>query len=418
MNRTVKAGPRTGSVRIPFSKSYLHRLLICAALGENETELICGRISDDVAATMRCLSVLGASFRMTDEGRVHVRPTLRKTEGVCRLRCGESGSTLRFLLPVAAALGCRSEFLMEGRLPQRPIGELVDVLNERGARIARNGYVLTLEGKLSPGEFAVPGNISSQFISGLLLALPILGGRSTVRVKGKTESAGYIGMTLDVLERAGVRVDREKDIYTVYGDGSYGFSGTVRAEGDWSGAAPFLCIGAMSDGGVCVQGLDVSSKQGDRRILDVLEGFGAEIAVSGEDVTVRKGILSGQTLDASDIPDLVPSIGALAAAAEGETVIEGAGRLRLKESDRLRTVTEMLSSVGADVEELPEGLVVRGGKPLTGGTADACGDHRIAMAAAVAACACEEDVTVLGAGCVGKSYPGFWEDFGSLEEEG
>ncbi len=413
MNRVVLPGPRCGCVTVPASKSQAHRLLICAALGTGETLLCCDGISDDIAATVRCLNALGAEIRETPEG-LRVRPrTGPAPEG--ELRCGESGSTLRFLLPVLGALGQTGTFRMEGRLPARPLSPLMELCCGMGMTIRQEGAFLRCGGRLRPGEYELPGNISSQFISGLLLALPLLAGDSRLRVTGKVESADYIAMTEDALEKSGIRLEKEGWEYRIPGGQRPALPPELTVERDWSSAAFFLALGALSPGGVMVRDMASDSRQGDRRVLEILRQFGAEEISLPEGIAVRRGALRGIELDASQIPDLVPILSVVAAAAEGETRIVNAGRLRLKESDRLQTTAAMLRALGAEAEERPEGLRIQGKPRLAGGSADAAGDHRIAMSAAVAASVSLEAVTVLSAECTAKSYPRFWEDLEDLE---
>jgi len=424
MDRTIQAGPRTGTATAPASKSLAHRLLIAAALSEKPVSIRIGAASQDVEATVRCLSAAGARIERSGD-TVTVIPVPFGTgetggalcpEGTV-FPCGESASTMRFLLPVLGAFGIRGFFRMEGRLPGRPITPLADALEAHGMRIGRDGERLSFGGKLAPGEYAIRGDISSQFISGLLFALPLLSGDTILRVTGTAVSRGYIEMTENVLRLAGIRFAKNGRSYTVPGGQRYRLPDGIEAERDWSCAAAFLAAGAFSERGVTVRGLEPASFQGDRGILDVLSQFGASVRTSAAGVTVKKRMRKGTTVDAADIPDLVPVIAAVAAASEGKTRIVNAGRLRLKESDRLRATTEMLRTLGADIRETEDGLIIHGKRELTGGTVDPAHDHRIAMAAAVAASAATDPVTVRDSDCTDKSFPGFWEEFGRLEEE-
>ena len=411
MNLTLKPGPLTGAVTIPASKSQAHRQLICAALGRKRVTLRCDGLSRDIRATMACLEALGAEIAVVGD-TITVTP-VGAPKGPCRLPCGESGSTLRFLLPVAAALGVEASFLMEGRLPQRPMEALEGQLVAHGVDIGREGDTLTCRGRLRSGEFTLPGNVSSQYISGLLFALPLLDGDSTLTVTGTVESAAYIAMTEDALRLSGVRFEKKDNRYVIPGGQVYVPPADLQVEGDWSNAAFFLSMGALG-GEITVRGLNLRSAQGDRAVLEVLRAFGAEVHKGEHCVTVRHQPLHGITIDAAPIPDLVPVLSVVASAAAGETRIINAGRLRLKESDRLTTTARLLTALGGCVEELPEGLVIRG-TPLAGGVVDACGDHRIAMSAAVAARLCSGAVTVEGCECVEKSYPRFWEHLEALK---
>ena len=414
MNQTVFPGPRTGSVRIPASKSQAHRLLICAALGAQPVALQCDGVSADIAATARCLRALGADITDDGAGTFRIVPIAGEMPAHADLFCGESGSTLRFLLPVVGTLGADVTFRMEGRLPERPLSPLDAVLTAHGMTIRRDGALLHAAGQLRPGTYELPGDVSSQYISGLLMALPRLPGESTLAVTGKLESAGYIAMTEDALRLSGIRLQKSGRTYTIPGGQTARLPAQCHVEGDWSNAAFFLCMGALSPAGVTVTGLTAASSQGDRAVLDVLRRFGADVRATQDAVTVRRGALRGVTIDAAPIPDLIPVLSVVAALADGETRIVNAARLRLKESDRLESTAAMLRALGAQVEVHDSGLTITGRKMLTGGTVDPQHDHRIAMAAATAACGCTGEILLSGSQAVSKSYPRFWEDFGSL----
>lgn len=416
MKRTISPGARTGRVHIPASKSQAHRLLICAALGKEKTEVVCDGISADIAATAKCLRALGAKVERTETGFL-VSPIQKVPEGCCDLLCGESGSTLRFLLPVVGALGAQAAFHREGRLPQRPLAPLDGVLTAHGMTLSEDGDLLLCSGQLQAGNYEIAGNVSSQYISGLLMALPRLTGESTLTVTGTLESAAYIAMTEDALRLSGVKFSKNGASYAIPGGQRFRLPARTAVEGDWSNAAFFLCMGALSKVGITVRGLAQDSLQADRAILELLTRFGAEVRVDGTSVTVQRGTLRGITVDAGPIPDLIPTVSVLAALAEGETHIENAARLRLKESDRLATTAALIRALGGQVREGPDTLTITGVPMLQGGTADAAGDHRIAMSAAVAACGCAGTVMVTGSECVAKSYPAFWDDFSSLKED-
>ena len=414
MNMTIRPGQRSGRVKIPASKSQAHRLLICAALGQGETLIQCDGLSADITATMACLNALGADIRQTEDGRLRVRPIGQTPAGLCHLYCGESGSTLRFLLPVCGALGAEAVFHMEGRLPQRPLAPLDAELTAHGMSLRQENDLLYCSGQLRSGDYALPGNVSSQYISGLLLALPLLAGDSCLNVTGNVESEAYITMTEDALALAGIRLEKAGWRYHIPGSQRGILPEALQVEGDFSNAAFFLCMGALSDAGLVIDGLNPASHQGDRAVLDILRAFGAVVEQRSGSFAVRKGQLHGITIDAQPIPDLIPVLSVVAALAQGETKIINAGRLRLKESDRLQSTTALLTALGADIQELEEGLVIHGRESLSGGSVDSCGDHRIAMAAATAACGCTEEIFLSGSQAVGKSYPRFWDDFASL----
>lgn len=414
MNITIKPGQRSGRVKIPASKSQAHRLLICAALGQGETVIACDGLSADITATMACLNALGADIRQTEDGRLRVRPIEEVPTGLCHLYCGESGSTLRFLLPVCGALGADAVFHMEGRLPQRPLAPLDAELTSHGMVLRQEGELLYCSGQLQSGDYELPGNVSSQYISGLLLALPLMEGDSRLTVTGSIESEAYITMTEDALALSGIALEKADWYYHIPGSQRGKLPEALQVEGDFSNAAFFLCMGALSDVGLTIDGLNPASHQGDRAVLDILRAFGAQVEEREGSFAVCKGQLNGITIDAKPIPDLIPVLSVVAALAQGETRIINAGRLRLKESDRLRSTTALLTALGADIQELEEGLVIHGKESLSGGSVDSCGDHRIAMAAATAACGCTGEILLSGSQAVSKSYPRFWEDFGSL----
>lgn len=415
MNQTVLPGPRTGSVRIPASKSQAHRLLICAALGAQPVALQCDGVSADIAATARCLRALGADITDDGAGTFRIVPIAGEMPAHADLFCGESGSTLRFLLPVVGTLGADVTFRMEGRLPERPLSPLDAVLTAHGMTIRRDGALLHVAGQLRPGAYELPGDVSSQYISGLLMALPRLPGESTLAVTGKLESAGYIAMTEDALRLSGIRLQKSGRTYTIPGGQTAHLPAQCHVEGDWSNAAFFLCMGALLPAGVTVMGLSAASSQGDRAVLDVLRRFGADVRETQDAVTVRRGALRGIMIDAAPIPDLIPVLSVVAALADGETQIVNAARLRLKESDRLESTAAMLRALGGQVKEHGSGLTITGRKMLTGGTVDPQHDHRIAMAAATAACGSAAPVTVHDCACTDKSYPRFWTDLSALK---
>ncbi|MBM6774077.1 3-phosphoshikimate 1-carboxyvinyltransferase [Olsenella profusa] len=430
MNVTVSPGSLTGEVSAPSSKSEAHRLLICAAFAPGTTDIDCTTTSDDIDATARCLEALGAHITRTRRGfRVVPVPGTSATDNIpapatgALLDCGESGSTLRFLLPVVAALGCEASLTGHGRLPQRPLSPLYEELVAHGVGLTPQGQVpLRVSGRLRPGRFSLPGNVSSQYVSGLLLAAPLMGAPTEVVVSEPVESLPYIGITVAALARFGVTVDegRTEDSgaparsYVVGGAERLSSPGTVSVGGDWSGAAFWLAAGALSEAGVSVRGLDVRSTQGDRQVLAALALLGARVLRGSEGAACAHDALAGRVIDVSNCPDLVPPLAAVAALAEGTTRITGAARLRLKESDRLETVSAAICALGGRARATDDGLVIEGVRELAGGTVDAAGDHRIAMMAAVLAARCTRPVTILGAECVAKSYPGFFEDLGRL----
>lgn len=407
-----------GTVAAIPSKSQAHRLLICAALAREESLVHCPRLNADIEATVRCLRALGAEIGRAGENFI-VKP-ITAPVSPAELDCGESGSTLRFLLPVAAALGVEARFTGSGRLPERPMGELCAALRNGGAAVSADRLPITVSGGLRAGTYRLPAKVSSQYISGLLFALPLLTGESLLELDGAPESAPYIDMTLAALRAFGVAAEREGNAWRIPAGQGYHSPGSLSVEGDWSNAAFWLCAGAVGRKSLTVTGLDPASPQGDRAMAALLRRMGAAVTEGGNSLTVSPAPLHGLELDARDVPDLVPVLAVTAACAAGESRIVNAGRLRLKESDRIASTAALIRALGGDVTEEAEGLTIHGGG-LRGGTVDAWGDHRIAMAAAAASAACSVPVTIRGAEAVNKSYPSFFEDYralgGRVEEE-
>ena len=426
-------GKITGDVWAIPSKSHLHRLLIFAALSEKETFLSCAETeAEDIQATIDCLTALGATVEKQDGGFA-VTPIFSRS-AVCYaplsasecpiiLPCMESGSTLRFMLPVANALGICGAFEMKGRLPERPLAPLDSQLERNGINLWRDKPdVLRCEGRLQiPGSYHIAGNISSQYISGLLMALPVLNGFSTLSVSLPLESADYVSMTLEAAETFGQKPDIEKRDngfhYNIEGTGSYISPGQIAVEGDWSNGAFWLCAGAMPGGNIQLRGLKKNSSQGDREICNILTRMGARVKWEGDELHITEDGRNGTEIDARATPDLVPVLAAVAAAGTDTTVIRNAGRLRLKESDRLFSTARILTALGADITEAEDSLVINGRPHLSGGTVDSFGDHRIAMTAAIASAACTEPVIITGAQAVNKSYPAFWKDLAALGKD-
>ena len=418
-----------GSLRAPSSKSEAHRALIAAALSylyggnSNEIRVYCTDLNQDIEATIRCLSAIGA--RIEKEGEYLLITPITTLPQSAHLYCGESGSTLRFLLPVCCALGSTegapdrfTAYLhMEGRLPERPLSPLYEELVAHGATLSPIGSnPIVTTGKLTSGDYTLDGGVSSQFISGLLFALPLLGEDSTVRVTGKVESEPYIHMTQKILHTLVQDIHCPSPcFYEIKGHDRRTTSCSIEnfsVGGDWSGAAFFLTAGLLNrQGSVTVTGLDNESSQGDKAIVEVLCRMGGEILKQDDgSLTVLPSRLHGVEIDAPQIPDLVPILAVAASVAEGETLITGAARLRLKESDRLKTVSHMITALGGLITETEDGLIIRGVPRLAGGIVDSAGDHRIAMSGAMASLVCEGSVTITGAEAVAKSYPAFWEE--------
>ena len=383
------------TIKAIASKSDAHRALICSALCTDKCDVIMNTTSDDIIATKRCIESIKC--------------------GKQEFLCGESGSTLRFMIPIVAALGIEAHFYPEGRLPKRPLSPLYEELILHGCTLSKQGEVpFIVKGKLTHGEFNIPGNVSSQFISGLLFALPILEGDSKINIIGDLQSEDYIKMTISTLSKFGIVIKRLKTGYFIKGNQKYISPGKYLVEGDWSNAAFPLVAGAFLEDGINVTNLNANSIQGDKRIVDLLKEAGADVKVSKDKVTVKPGKLKGIEVDASMIPDMVPALSIMAVRAKGTTHIYNAGRLRIKESDRLKTVTEVIRTLGGDIEELEDGLIIRGTGCLKGGKVSSFNDHRIAMMTSIASLICEDKVIIDDADAVNKSYPDFYKDLEKL----
>ncbi len=407
----------SGSVQAIPSKSDAHRRLICASLADGETAIAIGPdpLGDDIQSTIHCLRALGARIVRADDRRIVVHPVrhdLRDHEEVI-LDCGESGSTLRFILPIAAALGQRATVIGHGRLPERPISELMAALAENGTVFSSEEFPLKIGGQLQSGTFRLSGGVSSQFISGLLFALPLLSGPSRIELTTPLESAAYVDMTLKALHESGVRIEVGANDYRIPGEQRFVAPEEVMIEGDWSNGAFFLAAGAMNTP-VNVAGLSPASVQPDAKIIEAINDFGSDAIRVRNGYSVFSKPMRGIVFSARNAPDLVPIISVLACAAQGTTRIINAGRLRLKESDRLRAVSVNLRALGAEIEEDADSLTIHGAGRLRGGEVDGSGDHRIVMAMAIASTICDEPIVIRGWEAVEKSYPTFFEDFRSL----
>lgn len=414
----------------PKSKSYEHRILICellSKLGEADTLDAQGepreasdlrrtatRPSEDVMATKDCISKIKLSLM---DGRSEVV-----------LDCNQSGSTLRFLLPIVCVLGLKARFLMRGRLGKRPMDELINELKAHGSNIDRENDTICTSGKLEHGIFKLPGDISSQYISGLLMALPLLEGDSEICVRKPLVSAGYIDMTLDVMRKFSIAVSEESSgseyIYRIKGGQRYIMPEKYIVEGDWSNSAFWFAVGVLGDEPLAIEGLNPNSLQGDRRIFDLLREMGADIrAIMDNDKTVFEAYPLGDkalkaiALDAENIPDLVPLIAILACFTDGKSKITGIKRLRLKESDRLLAIEELIAGLGGSIKTREDAIEISGlgaGAMLRGGEVRCFDDHRIVMSAATSSLRCREDVLIDNAFAVNKSYLGFFDELDRL----
>lgn len=387
MDITIQPRLLRGSLSIIPSKSQAHRMLICAAFADRPIHLHCPETNKDIEATAQCLRELGAVILHTESG-YSVFPAEKIPESAV-VNCGESGSTLRFLLPVCGALGVDATFVLEGRLPYRPLSPLWEEMERMGCCLSRPvETTVRCTGKLKPGAYTIAGNVSSQYITGLLLGLSLLASPSTLKITGTIESKPYITMTKNVMKLFGADPDAP-------GGKKLHSPGYLRVEGDWSNGAFFLAADFLGSE-LTLEGLDMDSAQGDRAVVELLR-------------QLRAGCPS---ICAADIPDLVPVLSVAAACNHG-AVFTNIQRLRLKESNRVASVIAMIEALGGQAWATEDTLTI-GNSPLTGGTVDSVNDHRIAMSAAIAATVCTKPVTILGAEAVNKSYPRFWEEYARL----
>ena len=389
MDITIYPRKLSGTVNAIPSKSQAHRYLICAALADKPTNIHCPQTNQDIEATVGCLESMGAAVIKTDDGYV-VTP-ITQIPDKCEIDCGESGSTLRFLLPIIGALGIHATIRMHGRLPNRPLSPLWEEMERMGCSLNRlSEGSIQCSGKLTAGEYQISGSVSSQFISGLLFAMSVMDGSSQLKISGKLESAPYVNMTVNALLDFGVKIAS----FQINGTRRLCSPGNVNIEGDWSNGAFFLAASAIGNA-IETTNLQKDSAQGDQAVTKFLEQLCDYASIS-----------------AADTPDLIPILSVVAAAKNGATFTE-IQRLRIKESDRVAAIEEMLRALGIHTASTENTLTISPGC-ITGGTVDAHNDHRIAMSAAIAATTAEGPVTILGAQCVNKSYPSFWEVYSSL----
>ena len=399
----VRIEPRrlAGAVTPPPSKSMAHRLIIAAALGSGVSTVRNVAMSQDIQATLRCITALGGQWEQPSEDLLTIHGFGGKSPAsgeLPLLDCGESGSTLRFFIPIALAAAGGGVFTGRGRLMERPQKPYFDLFDERGIFHEQTDGVLTVRGRLTPGEYRLAGNVSSQFFTGLLFALTLLDGDSAIVSTTALESSDYISMTLEAMAQAGAapEIGADRQSYRVTPADYRPVDAAVEA--DWSQAGFWYAAKALGSP-VELQGLDPDSTQGDRIVAAHYE----RLTQPGD-----------ADIDVSGCPDLLPPMAVMASIRQGTTRFVNAARLRIKESDRLKTTAALLNALGGQAEEGPDSLTVRGVSAFTGGTVDGANDHRIVMAAAIAATRSAGPVTILGAEAVRKSYPGFWDDYKRL----
>lgn len=398
MDILIKPSVLKGRLNIPASKSCAHRAVICASLADGISELSGVTMSKDIEATINAMTALGAEFDIADD--VIYVTGIKKSSGFAHIDCNESGSTLRFIIPIAAALGVDALFSGKGRLPQRPIDIYKRELSKHNIEFLTENMPYEIEGKLTSGVYEIEGNISSQFITGLLFALPLADGDSEIIMTSHLESRPYVDITIDILKRFGISIEETENSFKIKGGQKY-TPHNERVEGDYSQAAFFYVANALgSEVEIC--NLKPDSVQGDKKIIELINS------------AVSDGKITGYKADCSDIPDLVPILAVLAAFGSEESVIYNAERLKIKESDRLETTAALINNLGGNAEVTDDGLIIRPTGNMHSGTVDSYGDHRIVMAAAVAATKISGEVIIRGAEAVEKSYPNFFNDYKML----
>lgn len=406
-----------GTVEAIPSKSYAHRALICASFANGTTNITCPYISEDIQVTVECLKALGATIARTKQGFRVVPVKEQNRPQSVQLNCKESGTTLRFILPLLGALNIKAAIFVEGRLFSRPLEPLISELSAHGMSFSwQNEKFLEVSGQLNSGLFKLPGDISSQFISGLLLSLPLLNHSSTIQITGSIQSKDYVTITEKVIRDFGVTApfDAESFIYTVESQ-HYVCPGVYSIEGDWSNAAPWLVSGTLGQG-VEVTGLSMQSVQGDRTILAALSLVGARVSRHQQSAASMMEHLRPFTISISEICDLAPMLAALAAFIPGTSKLTDIQRLRLKESDRVQSICDTLKAFGVTVQlsEDQAALIITGGKQPISCVVDSCNDHRIVMMASLLASYATGPVIITHAEAINKSYPLFFEHFKQL----
>lgn len=409
-----------GTIEIPPSKSISHRGIICASLSDGISNISNLIFSDDIKATLKGMNVLGAKevdikSEMLGRYNVSIKGTKNIHTTNNKIDCIESGSTLRFLIPLGALTNEEMTFKGKGKLIERPLKQYYKIFEEQNIEYTNDEgkLPLTIKGKLKSGEFKLKGNVSSQFITGLMFALPLLKGDSTIILTTELESKGYVDLTIDILRKFSIEIDNNdyKEFY-IRGNQRY-VARDYRVEGDFSQGAFWIVAGILGENIKC-NGLDVESLQGDKAILNIVKEMQGDIDIKDNYINTKTSQTKGTIVDASQCPDIVPIVAVLGALSEGTTKIINAERLRIKESDRLKAISNELNKLGAEIEEQKDGLIIKGKKYLKGGKVDSWNDHRIAMALAVATIKCKNPVTITNSDAVSKSYPHFWEDFKNL----
>ena len=411
MHVKIKPIAPDGEILAISSKSDAHRAIICSALSNDKTNIHISNISKDIEATLDCIKSMGADYIKKDN--VYEISPVKEILQNPVLDCNESGSTLRFMLPILSALGKGATFVGSGRLPERPMEPIIDLLKEHGNVFSNSKLPITVSGKTIPGTFNIAGDVSSQFISGLIFALPLLKEKSIINITTKLESSAYVDMTIDTVKKFGVNIEQNENEFIINQADNYISPKEYIVEGDWSNSSFFMVLGAVG-GKTTIKNLNLNSYQSDKMILDALSLAGVNYTVSTNEIKVEKSEIKPFDFDVSECPDLFPVLSVLACSAKGKSTLYNAQRLRIKESDRIKTTKELILSLGGRAEETSDSLIIYGNGKLKGGIAKSYNDHRIAMSAFVASAICENEVILKDAEAIDKSYPSFVEDFKSV----
>lgn len=411
----IESAELGGVVAAPPSKSLSHRVMIAAALSEGDSTIDGMKESVDIRATKTCLETLGAKIELVDQ-RMTVKGSGRpEVLNDTTMFCEESGSTLRFMIPIAALSGQFVSFEGKGKLKTRPIDPYFDVFEKSDITYEYdNALPLKIKGKLKSGDYELPGHISSQFVTGLLMSLPLLEGNSKLTMTSKLESRDYVDLTIDVMRAFGVEVvNNDYESFEVKGNQKYE-SREVTVEGDYSQMAFWAVAGTIGTHPITIENASPNSSQGDARIFDIIVDMGGRVEYGDNKITVYPTKTSNIEINVSEIPDLVPILAVLGSMSEGQMRIVGGERVRLKESDRLKAIATELNKVGGNVSETPDGLIVNGVAALSGGSVEGWNDHRIVMAMAIAAINCTGPLSIEGWKAINKSYPEFFKDYQDL----
>lgn len=413
MNVKIKPNEIKGKMKSIPSKSLLHRAIILSGIAKDREIILkqVNTISEDIEATLTCIEKLGAKTKVEgDSIRITSLGNIKKSK--VELHCKESGTTLRLLLPLVSTFSKEATVDCSEGLRKRPIRELIETLEESGLYFKEKGFPINISGNVTTDFFKISGDISSQYVSGLLLLSSLLDQRSSIYLTTKLESRAYVNITIKVLRDFGIIVNElEEGVFEIYGGRDKILPPKeYQIEGDWSNAAFFLVGGCLGDS-IKMSGLNLESSQGDKKIVQILKKAGAILTCSDDFISSNRSHLNSFEVDFSETPDLFPILSVVAALSKGQSILKGGERLKLKESNRIESTFQMLKSLGADVKKREDGLIIQGKEILDGGIVNSFNDHRIVMSVTMASIRCKEPVSIVNAGAVKKSYPNFFEDF-------